>query len=217
MSSCNLFFILILKYIISAIERSEITPRTTHSSDVDLLFHFKVDHGNIKLTLAVINLYISDGNFIVIEDILREMNSELNCSFITAAVKWIVFFVDRVLLEGNWIFVDHQEILVSNESVIPVINFGHDRVSYFDFWFSEIIFPLPIATSRSPHWKNELKWNGIISGGERLIKCENILFKLKELFSKSNFDILHDFITKPVITNNFIPMTSLLFGFNIKL
>ena len=145
------------------------------------------------------------------------MNSELNDSFVTATVKWIVFLVDRVLLEGNWIFMDHQEILVSHESVIPVMNFCHDRVSDFDFWFSLVFFLLPVATSRSPSWKNELKWNGVISWGERLIELEAILFKLEELFSESNFDLLADLIPKPIITNDPIPMTSLLFGFDIKL
>jgi len=214
-SGLNPFSVLILKHIKRIVKWFEIP---TSPTDENVLLYFKVDHGNVNLTLAVIKFDISVSNFIVVENILREMNLETHRSFTSAhGVQWEISSLDLVRLEGNWVFMDHQQILVSNESFIVVMNFCHDGVSNLHFWLSAVILSLPVATSWSPSWKDELKWNSVISGGERFIELEAVLSKLKELFSKLNFDILPDLITPFVHSDNLIPVTSLFFSFNVKL
>jgi len=214
-SSLNDLFVLILKHIKRIVKWFEIP---TSPTNVNVLLNFKVDHSNINLTLAVIKFDIGVSDFIVVENILREMNLEAHSSFTSAhGVQWEIFSLDLVRLEGNWGFMDHQQILVSNESVIVVMNFCHDGVSNLNFWLSAIILFLPVATSWSPIWKDELKWNSVISGGKRFLEREAVLFKLKELFSKLNFDILPDLITPCILSDNLIPVTSLFFSFNVKL
>ena len=58
---------------------------------------------------------------------------------------------------------DHEEILVPNEGLVMVVNLGHDRVSYLNLWSSVVSSSLPVATSRTPSWQSELKWNSVIS------------------------------------------------------
>jgi prophage tail gpP-like protein len=99
------------------------------------LLDFKVNHFDVKRTLAVINLNIGDSDLIVVEYILWEMNSELHESFVTTATEVVVSLVNGVLFEGNWSFVDHQKILVSDESFIMVMNFCHDGISDLNLWF----------------------------------------------------------------------------------
>ena len=150
-SGLNSFSILILKYIEWTVKRNEIPSSSTNE---DVLFNFKVDHSDIKLTLLVANFNVSTCNFIVVENILWEMNANVNTSFITATpyVQWCSFFVDSVLLESYWRFVNHKHIFVSNKRFIMVMNFSHDGVSYLDLWLSTIVLFLPVATSWSPIW-----------------------------------------------------------------
>jgi len=213
--SRNPFSVLILKHIKRIVKWSEIP---TSPTDENVLLYFKIDHGDINCTLAVIKFDISVSNFIVVENILWEMNLETHRSFTSAhGVQWEISSLDLVRLEGNWVFMDHQQILVSNESFIVVMNFCHDGVSNLHFWLSAIILSLPVATSWSPSWKDELKWNSVISGSERFIELEAVLSKLKELFSKLNFDIFNDLVTKCIHSDNLIPVTSLFFSFNVEL
>jgi hypothetical protein len=147
------------------------------------------------------------------------MYLDINASFVTATPSGQGFrlFVDCILLESNWRFMDNKKILVSDKRSIMVVNLCHDGISYLNFWLSLIVLSLPVATSWCPVRKSEFEWNGVVSGIKRLIECKAILFKFKELLTKLNLDLFIVNLTVYILSLNIIPVTSLLFGFNINL
>ena len=215
MTSGNHSSIHVLKYVKWIIEWWKIP---TSSTNEYILFHFKVYHRDWQLTLAIVDFNVGICNLIIIENILREVNLNINASFITAAprgqgCRLTVYFV---LLECNWRLMDHEEILVSDEGSVMIVDFCHDRISYLNFRFSIIVLFLPVATSWCPVRKSELKWDCIVSRIKRLVESEAILFEFKEFLSKLNLDTFRIGIPKPIISFNLIPMTSLLLGFYIN-
>lgn len=67
--------ITILQHVKSVSERWKTSSITT---DPNILFDFKVNHVDVKLTLGIINFNISIGNFIVVENIFGKVNSYIN-------------------------------------------------------------------------------------------------------------------------------------------
>ena len=84
--------------------------KTSITTNPNILFNFKIYHIDIKITFAIFNFNISICYFIIVKNVLWEMDRHFNLPFSKAApcAKAYPFHLLVILFELNWVFMDHQ-------------------------------------------------------------------------------------------------------------